>query len=133
MAPADIRKEGTTYDLPLPLGILAASKQLRAERLSEYLVMGELSLDGTVQNVRGVLSMALRAQKEGFRGIILPRGNAREAAVVEGLEVIGVDNLKDEVGFLEGTARIDPTKINIREEFLNDYNPDAPFSVFNPW
>jgi len=120
MAPADIRKEGASYDLPLALGILAASKQLRADLLSDYLVVGELSLDGTVQNVRGVLSMALRAQEEGFRGIILPRGNAREAAVVDGLEVIGVGNLKDAVGFLEGTTRIDPTKVNIREEFLNN-------------
>ena len=120
MAPADIRKEGASYDLPLALGILAASKQLRADLLSEYLVVGELSLDGTVQNVRGVLPMALRAQSEGFRGIILPRGNAREAAVVEGLEVVGVENLKDAVGFLEGTTRIDPTKVNIREEFLNN-------------
>ncbi len=120
MAPADIRKEGASYDLPLALGILAASKQLRADLLSEYLVVGELSLDGTVQNVRGVLPMALRAHAEGFRGIMLPRGNAREAAVVEGLEVIGVDTLKDAVGFLEGTAEIAPTKVNIREEFLNN-------------
>lgn len=120
MAPADIRKEGASYDLPLALGILAASKQLRADLLSEYLVVGELSLDGTVQNVRGVLPMALRAQAEGFRGIILPRGNAREAAVVEGLEVIGVNNLKEAVEFLEGTVQIAPTKINIREEFLNN-------------
>jgi magnesium chelatase family protein len=120
MAPADIRKEGAAYDLPLALAILSASKQLREEGFSEYMIMGELSLDGSVQNVRGVLPMALRAKKEGFRGIIVPAGNAKEAAVVEGLEVIGVKELKEAFGFLAGTLNIEPTRINIREEFLNN-------------
>ena len=120
MAPADIRKEGASYDLPLALGILAASSQLRAGLFPEYVIMGELSLDGAVQNVRGVLPMALRAKNEGFKGIIVPRGNAREAAVVEGLEVIGVESLKQAYSFLSGREEIPPTRINIREEFIKN-------------
>ncbi len=120
MAPADIRKEGAAYDLPLALAILSASKQLRDDGFSRYMIMGELSLDGSVQNVRGVLPMALRAKKEGFRGIIVPAGNAKEAAVVEGLEVIGVKALKEAFSFLAGTLNIEPTRINIREEFLKN-------------
>jgi len=120
MAPADIRKEGSSYDLPLALGLLAASGQVTSHRLSEYIVMGELSLDGAVQNVRGVLPMALHAREEGFKGIIVPGSNAREAAVVEGLEVIGVNNLKEAAGFLEGSLEVKPTCVNVRKEFLDN-------------
>ncbi|HKK62328.1 MAG TPA: magnesium chelatase domain-containing protein, partial [Bacteroidales bacterium] len=95
MAPADIRKEGALFDLPLALGILAASSQLKKEKLNNYVILGELSLDGTVQNIRGALPIALQSKKEGFKGIIVPRGNAREAGVVEGLEVIGVKSLEE--------------------------------------
>ncbi len=121
MAPADIRKEGSSYDLPLALALLAASDQLSSEKLDKYIIMGELSLDGTVQNVRGVLPIALQAKREGFRGIIVPKRNTREAAVVEGLEVIGVKNLKEAVEFFAGQLYIEPTIINTREEFLKSY------------
>jgi magnesium chelatase family protein len=120
MAPADIRKEGASYDLPLVLAILSASSQLKAEHFKDYVIMGELSLDGTVQYVRGVLPMALRAKSEGFKGIIVPKGNAREAAVVEGLDVIGVKDLKEAYNFLAENIFIEPTKINIREEFMKN-------------
>jgi magnesium chelatase family protein len=120
MAPADIRKEGAAYDLPLALAILAASNQLKHDLFSEYLMMGELSLDGTVQNVRGVLPMALKAKEEGFKGIILPKGNAREAAVVDGLDVIGVGSLKEAFDFIDDRLKIEPARINIREEFLKN-------------
>jgi magnesium chelatase family protein len=129
MAPADIRKEGASYDLPLALGILAASSQLKVDVFSKYVIMGELSLDGMVQNVRGVLPMALRAKEEGFKGIVIPKGNAREAAVVEGLDVIGVKNLKEAYAFLGGELSIEPTKINIREEFIKNLEScDLDFS-----
>jgi magnesium chelatase family protein len=120
MAPADIRKEGASYDLPLALAVLSASKQLKPDRFPEFVIMGELSLDGSVQEVRGVLPMALRAKEQGFRGIIVPKGNAREAAVVDGLEVIGVSTLKEAYGFLQGALEIEPTRINIREEFMRN-------------
>jgi magnesium chelatase family protein len=129
MAPADIRKEGSSYDLPLALTLLAASQQMLAEKFADYMIMGELSLDGSVQNVRGVLPMALRARDEGFRGIIVPRDNAREAAVVEGLEVIGVAGLKEAAGFLQETVPIKPTRVNVREEFMRNLeNYDLDFA-----
>jgi magnesium chelatase family protein len=121
LAPADIRKEGTAYDLPLALALLAASDQLETDKLKKYIIMGELSLDGAVQNVRGVLIMALQAKKEGFEGIIVPQCNSKEAAVVEGLDVIGVENLTEAVDFLTGSSQIEPTRVNTREEFLKSY------------
>lgn len=102
MAPADIRKEGSAYDLPLAVGILAASEQLDGEALGEYIIMGELSLDGTVQPVRGVLPMAIQAKAEGYKGIIIPSGNAHEAAVVDGIEVYSAENLMQVVEFFQG-------------------------------
>ncbi|MCF8226615.1 MAG: YifB family Mg chelatase-like AAA ATPase [Bacteroidales bacterium] len=129
MAPADIRKEGSSYDLPLALAILSASNQLDPIKFPEYVIMGELSLDGSVQNVRGVLPMALRAKEEGYKGIIIPKGNAREAAVVEGLDVIGVRNLKEAYNFLAGKIELQPARINIREEFMKNLeNYDLNFS-----
>lgn len=128
LAPADLRKEGTAYDLPLALALLAASDQLVTDQLDKYIIMGELSLDGSVQNVRGVLVMALQAKKEGYEGIIVPKNNSREAAVVEGLNVIGVSNLKEAVDFLTGSLHIEPTRVNTREEFLKSYeNYDLDF------
>lgn len=127
MAPADIRKEGAAYDLPLAIGILAASEQLKPDWLSDFLIMGELSLDGSVQPVKGVLPIAIQAREEGFRGLIVPRANAREAAVVNNLEVIGVDNLTQVVGFLDGSTSISPTVVKTREEFFaraNAYDID---------
>jgi magnesium chelatase family protein len=120
MAPADIRKEGSAYDLPLALAVLSASNQLHTDQFEKYIILGELSLDGKVQNVRGVLPMALQAKKEGYKGIILPQSNAREAAVVEGLNVIGVDSFKEACAFLEGRLPIASTRVNIREEFIKN-------------
>ena len=102
LAPADIRKEGTHYDLPLAIGILAASQQVSVSRLSEYLILGELSLDGNVVPVKGVLPMVLLAREEKFRGVIVPQGNSAEASVVEGIEVVAVTDLNAVVSFLNG-------------------------------
>jgi len=110
MAPADIRKEGTHFDLPLALGILAASNQVNPDRLKEYLMLGELSLDGSVMAVKGVLPMALNAKECGFRGVIVPEMNAGEVSVVEGLDVIPVSDLNAVVSFLNGTAEIVPLR-----------------------
>ena len=117
MAPADIRKEGSTFDLSIAIGILAASEQVLTDRLNQYLIMGELSLDGTLNAMKGTLPIAIQAKKEGFKGIILPKGNAIEAAVVDGLEVYGAENLNEVVLFLNRKKEILPTVINIEEEF----------------
>jgi magnesium chelatase family protein len=119
LAPADIKKEGSAYDLPMALGILAASEQLSETLLEKYVIMGELSLDGSLQRLRGGLPMAIRARDEGFRGLILPKENAMEAAVVDGLEVIGAGTLLEVVGFLRGEGNIKPLAINARDEFFN--------------
>ena len=94
MAPADIRKEGSAYDLPLAIGILAASEQIKSDTLSEYLIMGELSLDGNLRPIKGALPIAVKAREEGFKGFILPAQNAREAGIVTGLNVYGAENIK---------------------------------------
>ena len=112
MAPADIRKEGSAYDLPLAIGILAASGKLPEEKLSSYVIMGELSLDGNLERVKGVLPMAIHAREEGFRGILLPARNAREAAVIVGLEVYGMDHISEVVSFLDGGSSPDPVKFD---------------------
>lgn len=122
MAPADIRKEGASYDLPLAIGVLAASEQLSTERLGDYLMIGELSLDGTIQQVKGVLPIAIRAREEGFKGIILPKSNAREAAVVSELEILGVEQLSEVINFLNQGNNINPTVVDTRQEFLNQAN-----------
>lgn len=119
MAPADIRKEGAFYDLPLAIGILAATEQIAASRLKEFMIMGELSLDGSLKPVKGVLPIALQAKEEGFKGIILPCENAKEAAVVHGLEVYGVDSLRDVISFMDEKKELEPVFIDIREEFYN--------------
>ena len=120
MAPADIRKEGAAYDLPLAIGMLAATEVLHdAEgRLSRFLLMGELSLDGTLQPVKGVLPMAIMARERGYEGMIVPRANAREAAVVNRLQVYGADNLCQVVNFFNGKCALEPTLVNTREEFF---------------
>ncbi len=122
MAPADIRKEGSAYDLPLAIGILAASEQIQNQKLDEYILMGELSLDGSLQPIKGVLPIALQAKEEGFKGIILPKQNAREAAVVEGLDAIGVSNIKEVIDFVNGDIGIPPVVVDIQEEFLSQIN-----------
>ena len=119
LSPADIRKEGSAYDLTIAVGILAASEQIDASRVGDYVIMGELSLDGTILPVRGALPIAVRAREEGFKGLILPRRNAPEAAVVNNLEVYGVDNLKDVTDFLNGDREPEPLKIDTREEYFS--------------
>jgi len=122
MAPADLRKEGSAYDLPLAIAVLAASGQIKSEELGRYLLMGELSLDGTLQPVKGALPIAIKAREEGFEGFILPVQNAREAAVVEGLKVYGVENIKQVAGFFNGEAVPEQTIVNIRQEFYKMLN-----------
>ncbi|OGX84431.1 YifB family Mg chelatase-like AAA ATPase [Hymenobacter glacialis] len=127
MAPADIRKEGAAYDLPIALGILHASQQLNTERLGEYVIMGEMSLDGDLRPIRGVLPIAIQARKEGFKGIILPRENAEEAAIVNNLDVIAVGSMQEAIDFFEGRLEIAPTVVDTRELFqhaVNKYTAD---------
>lgn len=127
LAPADIRKEGSSYDLPIALSLLKASGQIDTDKLSEYVIMGELALDGVVRPIKGVLPIAIQARKEGFKGFILPAGNAREAAIVNELDVLPVTSLREAVQFLEGKKTIDPVAIDTRQMFaaqLNQYDTD---------
>lgn len=117
MAPADIRKEGASYDLPLAIGMLAGCEQVKTKLLDKYMIMGELSLDGSLQPIRGALPIALCAKQEGFRGIILPAANAEEAAVVSGLEVYGLDSLLDVVRMLNGIQTFEPVKVDTQALF----------------
>lgn len=117
MAPADIRKEGSAYDLPLAIGMLGATEVVRPDKLEDYLLMGELSLDGSLQPIKGALPIAIKARELGFKGLILPRQNAREAAVVNKLDVYGVENIKEVVEFFNGERELEATIVNTREEF----------------
>ncbi|MEQ9424371.1 MAG: YifB family Mg chelatase-like AAA ATPase [Cyclobacteriaceae bacterium] len=119
LAPADIRKEGSSYDLPIALGILKASGQLDVETLDQYIIMGELSLDGLLRPIKGALPIAIEARKGGFKGFILPKENASEAAIVDKLDVIGVENLREAVDFLKGDKVIEPLKSDTRDVFQN--------------
>ena len=122
MAPADVRKEGSAYDVPLAIGILAASEQLKSDRLSEYVIMGELSLDGSIHPVKGVLPIAIEARKHGFRGFILPKENAREAAVVDELDIFGIETLAEVIDFLDGDRELEVTYVDTRNEFFSNLN-----------
>ncbi|HRR62868.1 MAG TPA: YifB family Mg chelatase-like AAA ATPase, partial [Paludibacteraceae bacterium] len=122
MAPADIRKEGSAYDLPLAIGMLAADEKIQANQLEQYLIMGELSLDGSLNPIKGALSIAIKAREEKFKGFILPKQNAREAAVVNDLEVYGVENIKQVVDFLNDNLNLEPTIVNTRQEFYENFN-----------
>ena len=113
MAPADIRKEGAAYDLPLAIGVMAVSEQVSASLLDQYVIMGELSLDGNLNPIRGVLPMAIQAKKAGYKGIIVPKENALEAAVVDGIDVIGAENLTQVVDFLNGKTKIEPEHVDL--------------------
>lgn len=124
MAPADIRKEGSAYDLPLAIGMLASNEMVKLDKLADYLIMGELSLDGGLQPIKGALPIAILARELGFKGMIVPQQNAREAAVVNNLDVYGVDNLKDVVRFFNDEQSLNPVIINTREEF---YSRQATF------
>jgi len=127
LSPADIKKEGSGYDLPLAIGIIAASGKVESECLGQYMLVGELSLDGHLQPIRGALPIAIRARKEKFKGLIVPQQNIREAAVVNQLEVYGMDTLTDVIKFLNGDTSYQPTIIDTRREFYeqqNDYELD---------
>jgi len=127
MAPADVRKEGSAYDLPLAIGILAASEQVKNEKLVNFILMGELSLDGTIHPVKGVLPIAIEARKNGFKGFILPKKNASEAAVVDNLDVYGVDTLQEVIDFFNGEKELEITYVDTRNEFfsnLDNYDVD---------
>lgn len=119
MAPADLRKEGTAYDLPLAIGILAATDQVSPEKLDQYIIMGELSLDGGLRPIKGSLPIAIQAKQDGFRGMFVPIENAREAAIVSELEVYGVDHIKQVVNFFNDVETPPKTIVNTREEFYN--------------
>jgi len=120
LAPADIKKSGTAFDLPIAVGILAASGQMEnVELLADYVIMGELGLDGSVRSIKGVLPMAIQSRKEGFRGLMIPKPNAREAGMVNQLKVYGVTSLKDILEFFQTREKsILPTIVNVRDEFL---------------
>lgn len=117
LSPADVRKEGAAYDLPMAIGILAADEKIPVERPADFVMIGELSLDGTVLPVKGVLPMAIMARKAGFKGMIVPKANETEAAVVNDIDIYGVDNLREVIDFFNGTLNIEPTVVNTREEF----------------
>ena len=117
MAPADIRKAGSAYDLPIAIGMLAATDQMFSERLNDFIIMGELQLDGALRPIKGALPMAIQARKEGFKGMILPQQNAREAGMVNNLEVYGVEHLKEVVAILENRSALQPTVVDTRAEF----------------
>lgn len=122
LAPADIKKEGSAYDLPIAIGILAASGQIQTSLLDECIIMGELSLDGHIQPIKGALPITLQAKNEGFKKIILPAANAREAAVVNDIEVYGAENLIQVIQFLEGQPSLKKIIVNLEEEFYANYN-----------
>ena len=120
MAPADIRKEGAAYDLPLAIGILAGAEKIKSDHIGEYIMMGELSLDGGLKPVRGVLSIAIKAKEAGFKGMILPKANAREAAVVSSLDVYGVENIMEVINFFNEGKILKPTVVDPRKEFYEN-------------
>ena len=129
LSPADIRKEGCGYDLPLAIGILAAYGKVSEDLLSNYMMIGELGLDGKLKPVSGALSVAIRARKEKFKGLIVPKENVREAAVVNQLDVLGMDNLADVISFLNGSTEYEPTFVDTRKEFYEQqYAFDLDFA-----
>ncbi|MEZ4973730.1 MAG: YifB family Mg chelatase-like AAA ATPase [Cyclobacteriaceae bacterium] len=127
LAPADIRKEGSAYDLPIALGLLQSSGQIKVSNLEEYVIMGELALDGELRPIKGALPIAIQSRKEKFKGLVVPKANAREAAIVSDLEIIGVETLKEAIEFFEGKVQIQPLVVDTREVFndqLNNYDSD---------
>jgi len=127
LAPADLRKEGSGYDLAIAVAILAASGQVTIEAPDQYLILGELSLDGGLQPIKGVLPIAVQARKDGFKGILLPAANAREAAVVHDIQVYAVHNIQEVTAFFSGNSTLQPTVVDTRDEFrrnINNYETD---------
>ena len=128
MSPADIRKEGAAYDLPLAIGILAADEQIATDKLPEYMLMGELSLDGSILPIKGALPIAIKAREMGFKGLIVPEANVREAAVVNNLDAYGVKHIAEVIDFFDGKTTLTPTVIDTRAEFYKSYdNIDLDF------
>ncbi|MEZ5055632.1 MAG: magnesium chelatase domain-containing protein [Saprospiraceae bacterium] len=129
MAPANVRKEGSAYDLPIAIGVLAASGQLPDSHLSEYVFMGELALDGTLRPIKGALPIAIQSRKEGFKCLVLPKQNAKEAAIVNDIDVYGIDNLRDAIDLVLGKSDLAPVKFDTREVFYDQQNNyDVDFS-----
>lgn len=129
MAPADMRKEGSAYDLSLAIGILAANGQIISDNIDKYIIMGELSLDGGLQPIKGALPIAIQARKEGFKGFILPSQNAKEAAIVDNLEVYGIENIKEVISFFNGEKELTPIVIDTRKEFFKNLEfPEFDFA-----
>ncbi len=122
LAPADIRKEGTAYDLPIALGILLASGQISTSTLHDYVILGELSLDGKLRPIKGVLPIAIEARRKKVKGFILPKSNAKEAAIVNNLEVVGVENIQEAIDYLEGKGNILPESCHTRDIFEDELN-----------
>lgn len=120
LAPADIRKEGSAYDLPIALGILKGSEQMVSEDLEDYVIMGELSLDGELRPIKGALPIAIEARKNGFKGLMLPKENASEAAIVDGIDVYGVSTIKEAINHLEGVEKIEPLEYDTRDVFFHE-------------
>ena len=118
LAPADLKKEGSSFDLPLAIAILAANEKMSYDRLREFMLVGELSLDGTLQPVKGVLPIAIKARAEKFKGIIVPKANEHEAAVVDTLEVYGMENILQVIDFLNGSSNPEPCFVDTRKEIL---------------
>jgi len=128
LAPADVKKEGPSFDLPIAVGLVAASEQMESDQLDNFVMVGELALDGGVRMVKGVLPIALRAHEQGKVGILVPPGNAAEAAVVAGLQVIPIRNLREAVSFLEGEVKIPSTKVDIATIFDQDHEDEVDFA-----
>ncbi len=129
MAPADLKKEGAVYDLPIAIGILGATDQINKEKLKEFLMMGELSLDGKIQPIKGALPISILAKKSGFKGIFLPLENVKEAAIVSDIEVYGFQNITEVIDFCNNSKKMEPVSINTRKQFLENLdNPDFDFA-----
>jgi magnesium chelatase family protein len=125
MAPADIKKAGAAYDLPIALGILAATGQIPADKLSEFVIMGELSLDGSIKPIKGALPIAIQTRAEKYKGLIVPKANSREGALVNNLEVYGVETLKEVTDYFCGLGQLNQVKVNTREEFFDAQSHSA--------
>ncbi len=129
MAPADIRKEGAAYDLTLAVGILAASHQIKSDTINDYIIMGELSLDGSLQPIRGVLPMAIKAKEEGFKYFMVPKANAKEATIVDDLTILGVSHIMEVIQHFNGDKKMEPTLVDTRAEFYKNIDfPEFDFS-----
>ena len=128
LAPADVKKEGPSFDLPIAIGMLSASEQIETDQLDNFVIVGELALTGGVRPVKGVLPIALKAKADGKTGVLVPAENAAEAAVVDGLNIIPVQNLREAAQFLEGEIRIAPAKVDLEKLFAHAHDDENDFS-----